>query len=133
MSARPQRRGVQIPRLEWLFALLGAGLVFGTASFILYEGFTRGSSPPDIRVTVESVARLNESSRVVLRAVNRGDSTAADVKVEATLVRGGNVVETTELTFQYLPPNSERKGGVFFENDPRTGELKVRAKGYELP
>ena len=122
-----------IPLLEWLCALLGFALVFGTAAFIVYKGVTRGTSAPDIAVSVESVAQVHEGYRVTLRAVNRGDITAADVKIEGTLKKGGRAIETSEMTFQYLPSGSERRGGLFFKNDPRTAELTVTAKGYEEP
>ena len=33
----------------------------------------------------------------------------------------------------YLPPGSEREGGLFFSRDPRRHEVRLRAKGYVDP
>jgi uncharacterized protein (TIGR02588 family) len=122
-----------IPRIEWLVAFVGLALVLGTAIFIAYAGYTRGSSPPEISIAVEAVVELRQGYVVKIRAANRGDTTAANVTVEGELRRGSAVAETSEATFQYLPPNSERRGGLYFTHDPRKHELTLKPKGYEVP
>jgi len=122
-----------IPRIEWLVAFVGLSLVLGTAIFIAYAGYTRGSSPPDISIAVEAVVELRQGYVVKIRAENRGDTTAANVTVEGELKSASGIAETSEATFQYLPPKSERRGGLFFTNDPRRYELALKPKGYETP
>jgi len=122
-----------IPRIEWLVAFVGLSLVLGTAIFIAYAGYTRGSSPPDISIAVEAVVELRQGYVVKIRAENRGDTTAANVTVEGELKSASGIAETSEATFQYLPPKSERRGGLFFTNDPRRYELDLKPKGYETP
>jgi uncharacterized protein (TIGR02588 family) len=68
-----------------------------------------------------------------IRARNRSGHTAAGVVVEGELKRDGQTVETSETTFDYIPGRSERRGGLYFENDPRQMELTVRPKGYANP
>ena len=53
--------------------------------------------------------------------------------MEGELRSGAGSVETSDTTIEYVPPHSERKGGLFFTSDPRQHELRLRAKGFEQP
>ena len=37
------------------------------------------------------------------------------------------------MTLDYLPQDSERRGGLFFTEDPAAYELVLRAQGYAEP
>jgi uncharacterized protein (TIGR02588 family) len=119
--------------MEWVAASVGLALVCTAIAYLTYQGLTRGASPPDVSVEAEAIVQLRDGYVVTIRAMNRGDTTAADVSVEGRLESASGVAETSEMTFQYLPPNSERKGGMFFAKDPRQFTLKLRPKGYETP
>ena len=49
------------------------------------------------------------------------------------LVGPAGVVETSEMSFKFLPPRSPRKGGLYFSRDPRQFSLRLTALGYEAP
>ena len=49
------------------------------------------------------------------------------------LKRGGTNVENSLVTVDYVAAGSERDAALFFSNDPRQGEVTVRAKGYIEP
>jgi uncharacterized protein (TIGR02588 family) len=70
---------------------------------------------------------------VTFRATNQGDVTAADLMVEGELLSGAEIVERSSAALSYVPPRSQRLGGLFFTRDPRTLDLKLRATGYEQP
>ena len=133
MATSRQSQGNAIPPLEWAAALLGCVLVCGALAVMLWLGLARGDTPPAIAVRVEGVAPAADGYVVTIRAVNTGGTTAADVGVEGELRGGPGAAETSSMTFKYLAPHSERRGGLFFEKDPRRFELKLRAKGYETP
>ena len=136
MSAAPRNRAKAesgIPVAEWICAAIGFTVVSVTLAFLAYRAFAGGDSPPDISIRVESIAQLREGYVLMIAATNRGDRTAANVKVEASLKAPAGVVETSEMSFTYLPPRSERRGGLFLRRDPRKFELSVNAKGYENP
>ena len=42
-------------------------------------------------------------------------------------------METSGTMFAFVPPESEREGGLSFERDPRGLDLDVRATGYTRP
>ena len=53
--------------------------------------------------------------------------------IEGELVAPGAQAETAEAVFDYVPAHSTRKGGLYFKDDPRTGQLTLTAKGYIDP
>lgn len=122
-----------IPLIEWLAAGLGLVLVAGTVGFMAWRALTSEASFPAISLQVESVQRSGDGYLVVVTALNTGEATAADVKVEGTLENSSGIVETSETRFDYLPPGSKRKGGLFFGRDPASLKLRLRPHGYKAP
>jgi uncharacterized protein (TIGR02588 family) len=128
---RPPERA--IPLLEWIVGGLGALLVTAAIADLVYNAFTRGEAPPDFRVEAERVLDLQNAYLVQFRAFNQGGSAAAAVTIEGELVGPDGTAEVSEVVLDYLPPRSDREGGLLFESDPRAGELSLRAKGYVKP
>ena len=132
-AAASAHGATDIPRLEWIFAAIGFALVAGTIGFIAWQGWTGDGKPPQLSFEVQAVVEVPNGYLVEVRAVNSGDKTAADVKVEGELRGSSGSMETSETSFKYLPPRSARSGGLYFTHDPRKLELSIRAKGYEAP
>lgn len=127
------KRGVaRIPPLEWAVAGVGLALVLGTAVFLGSQAYA-DRSPPDISLRVDSVVQLRTGYLVRVEAVNVGGTTADAVIVEGVLASASGVAERSEMSYQYLPPNSPRTGGLFFTRDPRQFQLTLRPMGYEAP
>lgn len=120
------------PALEWIAAGLGLVLSCGTIGFVLWEA-TQPVTPPSITLQAAGVERTAGGWLVEVEARNASLSTAAAVEVEGVLSRDGADVETSSMTLDYLPGQGKRTGGLLFENDPRTNELKLRTKGYIEP
>ena len=91
-------------RLEGVAGCVGAVLALATLGIIVWDGKTGGAAPPwspwrrspSIRTTAEFVLEV--------LARNEGGATAAQVVVEGELRRGGESVETSQTTFDYVPP-----------------------------
>jgi uncharacterized protein (TIGR02588 family) len=132
-AAQKSRNLPDIPRVEWLLALLGLTLVVMTVSWIIWRGVMRESAPPQISLQVQSVVATGNGYLLQVQALNQGSKTAADIKVTGTLSNASGEIETAELTFKFLPPGSPKQGGFFFAQDPRTLKLELSAKGYEAP
>lgn len=118
---------------EWVAAGVGALLVGAVVAFLAYEAATFEGTPPDIRVTVDSVSRSSGGYLVHLRAHNRGGTTAASVGIEAELRTAAGAAETRGVDIDYIPAASVRHAAVLFGEDPRAGALGVRATGFDLP
>ena len=132
-SGREAAPARPIPLLEWLVGGLGALLVAGSIAYLVYHALWRDAAPPDVQVAVEAIVPRADGWLVQFRAINRGGRAAAELVVEGELVSGEGPIETGEATLDYLPPRSERTGGLFFTRDPRGFELQLRAKGYAEP
>jgi uncharacterized protein (TIGR02588 family) len=122
-----------IPILEWVVGALGALLLAGTIGFLVWHALGRDEAPPDVRLTVERIEQLRNGYLVGFRAVNQGGSAAAQLLIEGELAGPDGPIETSEATLDYLPPRSDREGGLFFTRNPRGLDLRLRALGYAKP
>ena len=119
----------------WEVAVGGLGflLVFGTIAFLAYQAMAVGTRKPAISVSVSSVTGDSGGYVVRFRAQNKGDGTAAAVSIRGELRRGTDVVETSRATLDYLPAAGVREGGLFFQSDPGSYELRLSLEGYADP
>lgn len=124
----------QKPLLEWIAALLGLIITLGLIGFIGWEALkTPDDSPPSIEIIAERVTRVTGGYVVEIVAINRGPATAAGVEVEGRLKSDAAEPVTSRLTLDYVPGHSHQRGGLFFDKDPRLGQLELRAVGYARP
>jgi uncharacterized protein (TIGR02588 family) len=130
-SERTSRQAT--PLLEWIVGALGAVLVGGAIAFLVYHALTRDRTPPDVRVVAQRVLDLQNGYLVQFRAFNQGGSAAAQLTIEGELAGPDGSTEVSEAVLDYLPPRSDREGGLVFSRDPRAGQLSLRAKGYARP
>jgi uncharacterized protein (TIGR02588 family) len=118
---------------EKMAAGFGALLFAGTLAFLGYKEQTLSSSPPDVVLHVEHIQRVHSGFLVTIRAANQGGHTAAGLLVSGVLKDGDTVVEQRHAHFQYVPAESERRGGLYFMRDPRHFTLSLRPEGFERP
>ena len=122
-----------VPALEWVVAAIGALLVAGTIGYLVTQALWRDRTPPDVRLVAEPARELQGGWLVRFHAFNHGGEPAAEILVEGELRGPDGSVETAEATLDYLPPGSQREGGLVFSSDPRRFELALRVKGYAKP
>ena len=122
-----------ISRWEWVAGAIGSVLV-AAALWVLVSDALAPATPPDLRITVSSITPAGATRhRVAFTARNLGSEAAAEVVVEGTLVRAAGDTLRATVTLDYVPGRSRRSGGLFFDADPRAGELSLRAVGYAEP
>ena len=122
------------PLLEWIAAGLGLVLTLALLAVIGREAVAgETNEPPAIDVRAASIRKLPSGYLVEVVASNRSGGTGAAVRIEGVLKSGSAAVETSDVTFDYVPGHAERKGGLFFREDPRLHELELRALGYQTP
>jgi uncharacterized protein (TIGR02588 family) len=122
MDKRQNKSG--IPVLEWIFATAGAVIVVGMMTFNLVRAINDEEAPPDIQVAVEEQLKSSQGFLLQIKASNVGGTSAAGVVIEGTLSENGKELETSAVTFDYVPPHSGQKGGLFFTHDPKRYELQ---------
>lgn len=126
--ARPRQRG----KAEWV--TFGLAIVVLTVLVVVIVAlWVAGSAPASIVVhTVESPRPDRGGYLVTATVANRGDATAADVQVVATL-RGAGEEVSAEQRVPFLAGSEERELIFRFETDPRSGALGVRVASYRDP
>jgi uncharacterized protein (TIGR02588 family) len=120
-------------RLETIAAAIGAILAVATLAIIAWDGIADQGRPALITLRAEAVHPHENGFVIEIVAHNGGDDTAAELLVEGALQQGGEIVETSEVLFDYVPSRSSRRGALYFRQDPRQFALQLRAKGYREP
>lgn len=126
-------RAPNTSKAEWIVAAVSAALVLAVLVFLIYDDVRHPLTPPDINLEVDSIQAAGPGFLVLLRARNRGRSTAADVMVEGELQADTGRVETSQTTIDYVPGGGEQQVGLYFSQDPRRLRLQLRAHGYREP
>ena len=122
------------PILEWACATLGGLLAVATLTVVALQIPGSGEDTvPDLRIEVTSITPAAPGYLVRFVVSNAQRRTAAGVEVEGRLEQGGQVVETSRVTFDYVASGSAARGGVWFTRDPASYALTVRAVGYRDP
>ncbi|MCF6370278.1 TIGR02588 family protein [Rhizobium halophilum] len=119
--------------LEWLVGAVSAVLIIAMTGWIAGEAILHQETAPEFRVENLATQVVKDGFRVEFEIFNDGTSTAAAVKVRGELIRGGQVTETAETTFDYVPGRSSSRGGLFFSQSPAGGDIRIRALGYTEP
>jgi uncharacterized protein (TIGR02588 family) len=132
-TAEPQQGEPDIPVMEWVVAAFGLMLVLATLVFLVFQALHREETPPDVIVQVGSISPAAAGYLVQFRAINHGGQAAEGLVVRGELRGDGNIIETSETRIDYVPADSERRGGLYFRIDPRQVQLEIRALGYEYP
>lgn len=118
---------------EWAVAALGVVLITTAIGYMAYSALTTRAELPSVFVIAESIAPSGEGYVVTIKATNRGESTAAALTIQGTLMQEGSPVESSEITMDYLPRMSDRKAGLFFTRDPSQYRIDLHPKGYTDP
>jgi uncharacterized protein (TIGR02588 family) len=134
-SGKPKATPARGPHpAEWVIGGISAILVITLVAYLAYRGSTADGRPPEFSVNVETIERVGQRFHINVSVTNPGDATAAGVIVRASLGEAGEVIETGEIEFDYLPAGSMRRGAFVFARDPAAPrELELSIMGYTDP
>jgi uncharacterized protein (TIGR02588 family) len=133
-TSADQRRAAEHPPLwEQAIAAVAALLVAGLLGYLVWQVLTHKSTLPAVAFRTVSIEPQTNGYLVRFEASNNGDVTASAVEIAGLLTRGGATVEDSHVVIDYLPGRSVARGGLWFTQDPRQGELILRALGYVDP
>lgn len=134
MSRKKPEGSSKKPMLEWVSAGIGLTLTLAMLGFLGWKAIEAPDKvPPAITIDTGAITRVGGGYVVEIIARNESASTAAGVEVEGRITRAGRGLATSTLTFDYVPGQSSRRGGMFFEQDPGAGVFQARALGYVDP
>jgi uncharacterized protein (TIGR02588 family) len=120
------------PAIEWVVGLASLAIVLGVLAAFGYRCL-QPRLPPQVEVTVEEVQARGDQFAVIVTVLNSGDEPAAELLVQGTLRSASGQATQAQLTFDHVPGRSRRRGTLLFADDPRDGELEVRALGFRVP
>ncbi len=119
---------------EWVTFGIATALLLGVGGLVLYLWFGVPQTPPVITISQTGDTREVAGQYYVPFTVrNTGGGTADAVKVHAELRIGDQVVEESEQQFDFLSGGETEEGAFVFDQDPRSGELKMGVDSYKLP
>lgn len=119
--------------LEWLSGLVSAALILALIGYIGWNAVTEEMEPPEFAIEATGMGRVSGGYRITFDIENRANTTAAAVIVRGELARGEETVETVDVTFDYVPGQSQSSGAILFSTDPGSARLTLRAIGYADP
>lgn len=119
--------------IEWLTGLVATLVILCMIAWLIFEAATSTDRPPELSAEVLAVDKMGSGWRVMIEVRNEGDQAAAAVDVQATLADEQGVVERAQVTFDYVAAGSSSRGGLIFQKDPSTLNLKVVPSGFTEP
>jgi uncharacterized protein (TIGR02588 family) len=118
--------------LEWTVFGISVALIVAVASLLLHQQFTGGQEPASLVAATGTPIETAGGHAVPVDVRNEGDTSAEDVRLEATLESAAGT-ETGEALIPYVPYRSQRRVWITFSTDPRRGTVTVRVLGYREP
>lgn len=119
--------------MEWLTGLVSAALLATLIGYVGWNAATEEMVPPEFAIEATGMARVTGGYRITFDIENRANTTAAAVIVRGELKRGDESLETVDVTFDYVPGESQSSGAILFDTDPGSAQLTLRAIGYSDP
>lgn len=132
MARATRQRSAETPLLEWVLGAIGAALIGAAVVYLLLDG-TNETGFGAVEMRIERIEALDKGYLVSFAAHNMGAAALADVHLRARVRQGARQVEEAQLTLDYLPGRSTRRGGFYLQHDPRVHQLEVRAEGFQEP
>lgn len=132
-AKRSSKSGAATPFLEWVIGGIGVALLVSCVAYLIYDGLTNGEKPGAITASVIDIADVGERHVVTFKIENGGSQTLSNLHISARLLEGDREIESARTIIDYLPGSSTQEGGFYFEHDPRTLTVEIRAEGYQKP
>jgi uncharacterized protein (TIGR02588 family) len=119
--------------IEWIAAACGGAVFIAMIGYMTYAGFKEVQGSPKVELRAGQPVRQGNRFLLGFTATNVGEATATSLTVRATLTDEDKEIESQEATIDYLPMQSSRAGGFFFEHDPADYKLTIGATSYLDP
>lgn len=130
---RGEGEGTRTSPLEAAVAMLGAVMVLALVGYMIAYAVGGPDGPPEFSFEHGAARPVAGGHLVEFTLRNEGGTTAATVRVSASLLADGRAVERSVATFDYLPARASRSGGVLFARDPSRHAVHFRVESYADP
>jgi uncharacterized protein (TIGR02588 family) len=117
---------------EWVAAGVGGAMICAAIGYMIWYGLTTREGIPELELEPVATTQVEASYLVEVLVRNQGRATAAAAEIEGQITGPDGVLETSEATIDFVPPNSNRRAFLQFTHDP-AGRLQLRVKGMSQP
>jgi len=124
---------VKVHWSEWLAGGLSALLIATLLGWLGDQCYQYQPDKADFRVEVTGYTAVENGYRVAFSVFNLTGTSAAQVRVVATLGQQQGGAEQAAATFDYVASEAQASGALFFAIDPRKHDLKLRVVSYIDP
>lgn len=121
------------PAWEKVIGLAGFFLICAGFVYLSWAAVTEKSGPPKMAFEVKEISDLGSVFLVKVKITNTGYESVTALQVEGRLDQKSGSPETNNVQVDYVPSQSSRNVGLFFDTDPKSGKLSFRALGYQEP
>lgn len=118
--------------LEWTVFVISFVLILAVAGLLVYQEVAGGDTPASLVAQAGEPRETAGGYAVPIDVRNEGDTSAEDVRLQATLTWTGGT-QTGEVVLPLVPYGSHRRAWIGFAHDPRDGDIQVRVLGYREP
>jgi len=133
-SGQGRHRESQDPNwVEWLTGIVSALLITAMLGWLTWEAFTREATPPELVVTVLATEKTTAGYRVTFDIYNTATTTAAAVTVVGRILNDDQIMEESDVTFDYVAAESKSSGAILFRSDPAGRRVEIVPSGYTDP
>ena len=126
------KRKEEVSRYEWIVGALGALIFLFLVTFFVRRAINP-TTPVQIETRVDSIVASQAGDFIAyFTAWNRGESSAADVRLSATLHLAADTA-SADATIARLAAGSSQAGAFLFPHDPNQGQIRVQVVSYQTP
>ena len=118
--------------VEWVTGLASAVIVLAVIVWIAKDAFQDQDTSPDLAASLLIIEKRSNGFQASFEVFNSSSATASQVKVNAEILDGSNVVEKASTVLDYVPGRSKARGGLIFRNDP-AGRVVVNISAFNEP
>jgi uncharacterized protein (TIGR02588 family) len=119
--------------VEWATGGACTMLVIAIFIWIAWDIYRYQPSDPSFQINIQSTSSSIDGYRVKFEVVNTSLTTASQVHIRGDIFRNSAILESSDLTFDYIGAEANETGVVFFRVNPAENTLDLKVVGYVEP